>query len=65
MRCENEAVDWVEGDSTWLVGFAGKLLAKDSEHVGWGDGSHVVDDNLEFFGKLVFEGVGFDGCQGL
>ena len=64
MRREDEAVDWVESDSTWLVRFAGRLLAEDSEHMGWGDGigSHVVDDNLEFLGKFVFERVGFDGC---
>ena len=30
MRCEDETVDWVESDSTWLMRFAGELLAKDS-----------------------------------
>jgi hypothetical protein len=32
MRCEDETVDWVESDFTWLtrLGFAGELLAKDS-----------------------------------
>jgi hypothetical protein len=65
MRCEDEAVDRVEGNSTRLVRFVGELLAKDSEHVGWGDGSHVVDNNLQFLGKFVFERIGFDRCQGL
>ena len=64
MRCKDKAVNWVKGDSTRLGGFAGELLAKDSEHMGWGDGSHVVDDNLEFFGQFVFERVSFGGCQG-
>lgn len=65
MRCEYETVDWVKGNSTWLARFAGVLLAEDGEHVGWGDSSHVADDNLEFFGEFVFERVGFDGCQRL
>jgi hypothetical protein len=28
MRCEDETVDWVECDFTWLMRLAGELLAK-------------------------------------
>ena len=62
MRGEDEAVNWVEGDSTWLMRFTGELLSKDGKHMGRWDGGHVVDNNLQFLGEFVFERVGLDGC---
>jgi hypothetical protein len=41
VRCEDETVDWVESDTTWLMGFAGRLLAKDSASI-WVGGMAVI-----------------------
>jgi len=62
MRCEDEAVDWVERDSRQLMRFTRELLSKDRKYMGRQNGGHVVNNNLQFLGEFVFERVGFDGC---
>ena len=33
--------------------------------MGWGDGGHIVGNDLDFLGNSVFRMGGFDGYQGL